>query len=432
MPRLPEPKTTIETSHAFMSWCGDVLEYLKSFEDKLSERIAEDQLHKSFLPRILQGVAPEKERDQLANKNFYPLEVPKKDIIFLFSPLSNSEIEKISLQEHAYDLDGKSLQVKLNRSHVFIDREKDFSCHLGDEGASTYAKEIFLPDLSFPFLPYSRKFLDVQIMSEVTPIEKSRFLSDFSLDNLVLQGGHTARDLKMETGLIPYWNMLTKKENVGSGVSGMEGLFRWSIPPEEDKNADLRKGSPHIVHRALREDGTPAPITFRDPCFESQWEFKYIYYSIIREINTIPTDMFNYPVLGSQELNLKDSFWYRNFLQSAKLTQRDIDFFLNLLPEVKRGFYRSKPVFVENCSGERLKEMMGEKRKFNDYLWYLKSDELEEKTVLEEIKLMVIKLKASSIEDEMKFLLEDRINYFASICSLFLPMNFECIGYLQS
>lgn len=430
MSRIPDPKTII-SSDAFKVWCESTDNYLKSFENELIQRIAKAQRRYFSRPRIMQALAPLEFLQQLKEKRLYPLVDPGKlkDKCLLFAPVSNSHIENLCRGKHAYTAKGHRLSVRLSRSLVFVEREKELSRYFGEDVNSTLVKEYYLPDLSFPFLPYSRKFLELELIGQYSPHDENFVREHFSAGDLLLQGGQTASDLNITKSLIPVWNVYSRKVTLGIQVGQTEkGSYVWH-PGKKDE--DFKEDDILIIHRALDRQGNPVKFTWRDRCLESELKPHVVECSNIKEVNQVP-GILSYPVIGSKQPDIVGNFWYRTFLQSASLTQRDLDFLLSLLPET-RGSLRRTEIQVENCSDSKFNDFVSQSRAFYDYLWYLDFGDMTRELGKRAMKVLSIHFEAAESDPkELDFLLEERANYFASICKLHLPMNIECKGYLRN
>jgi hypothetical protein len=430
MSRVPDPKDII-SSDAFKVWCEATDEYVKTFENELIQRIAKAQRRHFSRPRILQALAPLEVVHHLEAKNFYPLVDPRdlKDKCLLFAPISNSRIESLCRGEHAYIAKEHRLSVRLRRSLVFVERERELLRYFGEDADSTLAKRYYLPDLSFPFLPYSRKFLELELTGQHSPLDEHYVREQFSAGDLLLASGQTASELNITRSSIPIWNILSKKQSLGSqvGYQAETGRYVWH-PSENDE--DFRNEHLLIIHRAHDKMGNSVKFTWRDRRLESELQPRVIEYSIIKEVSQIP-EILSHPVVGSEQPDARDNFWYRTFLQSASLTQRDLDFLLNLLPET-RGKLRRTEIQLEDCNESMFSDFVSHSRPFFDYLWYLDFGDMTRQLGKRAMKVLSIHFEAAeSAPEKLDFLLEDRANYFTSICKLHLPMNIECRGYLR-
>ena len=425
--RIPNPKSVINST-AFRIWCEAVKEQLDNIENTMIRRIAESQRREFTQPPIIQGLAPIEFASQLAEKWFFPM-IDIKDFCkegLLFAPLSNTELEKLSGEIHTYRVENKRLPIKLVRSKIFFPLERRLSCHFGDEEASTWAKFTYLPDLSFPFLPYSRKFLSLELPKNFTSMEQKMIIEKFSPESLMLKDGRTGRDVGIANDLIPVWNVKSGNVTVGNRVSAAsDGLYQW----QPNANDSLYEGDTYIIHCARDIAGNPVEICMSGGKFVSEFRFHRLEYSIIKEIDKFPS-IFRYTVIGNEKIDAADNFWYRNYLQTTWITEKDIVQFLELIPVTRRTLKLVKIEMVDFSENDS-RLFKYDDRKFFDHMWYIGRLDLETKFDFQSKKGISMHFEFLKNEDDnLFFIAEDIMNYFTSFCKLQMPDNTLCYSYL--
>jgi len=425
---FPTPDTII-SSDAFMNWCEAVEEYVEAFSNDLCARIALEQRRGCRDFRIIQGLVRRRMISHAEELGFYPIKKAKEleNKILLFAKLSESDINSLCEGTHSYVLDGRRVSVHLKRTDEFIKAEENLSRYFSDKAAAVWVKYDYLPHLTFPFLPYSRKFIEIEVGGERAPEDTIKIRSALNLDRFEFDAKTTFKAGSLRRDLLPVWNVFATSIVVGPQVLvDDDGTFFWQ-PRESDP---LRTKDIHVLHGAVDKRGNAIKINYSSGRLVSELRFHRIDFSVIETVESVPK-FFDLPVVGEKEPSLTDHYWYRTFLQAAQLTKRDIGFLLDLVPET-RGLFELVDIEVNPCSETQIDRMLSDERPFFDHLWYLRRDEPLRSLSLEEIKVLTIHLKPkASVSEAPAFLIEDLANYFASICALFLPMNFDCQGVIR-
>jgi hypothetical protein len=424
---LPNPKTVIN-SKAFQIWCESVEEHLDNLENTMIRRIAEAQRREFTQPPIVQALAPIDFTSQLAEKWLFPM-IDIKDFRekgLLFAPLSNTELDKLSGAKHTYRVDNKQFPVKLVRSKIFFPLERRLSCHFGNEEVAACAKFTYLPELSFPFLPYSRKFLELEFSGKLTSLEQKMIFENFSPESLVLQDGRTGKDVGIVNDLIPVWNVKSGNVTVGNRVSATpEGLYQW----HPNANDSLYEGDTYIIHCAKDVANNKVNIWMSGKRLVSEFRFHRLEYSIIKGINNFPS-ILRLPVVGNEKINATDNFWYRNYLQTTMLTEKDIVQLIEMIPATK-GRFKLIKVELNDLSEYEFKNLNEINGPFLDFLWYLYED-VGNQFSRKDMKTLLMFFKVTNEKDKfLDFIDEDIMCFFTSICKIHLPSNINCWGYLE-
>lgn len=429
MSRFTDSKN-VTNSEAFRSWCESAEAYIGNFENELIEKIATKLQPISKRPRIIQGLCPKPYIAQLEELGLFPMPLADEinDRNLFFAPLSESDIDSLCQGTHTLLHAGQQLPARLKRSKAYLNNEKELSCYFGDHMIAFWAKRNYLPDLGFPFLPYSRKFLQLELPQEVISDYHKSLTNGTILDKLRLQNGRLAAEAKLRADLVPVWNVRGQRLTVGPQVDSTEkGHHVWR-PRSTDF---MNQGESHIVHRAFDRWGNPVSIIMNAGRIESELKFHTLELSTLHKVKHLPSIM-TYPVEGAQTVNVSDNFWYRNFFQSMSLTRSDLDVLLRLLPETD-SYLRIRSIELGRCSQSLFNRFKSHDRSFFDYLWYLEAAKQTSALTISDISVLELEfepLKEKNGDDA--FLLEDRANYFTSICKLHLPVTVECWGEVRT
>lgn len=425
MKTLPNPDTIIR-SDAFAAWCRSVNEYIENFEEQIIEKIADKRQPAFQRAAIVQGVCPKAFLAQLEELGLFPM--PRADghdtSILLFAPFPESKLEALSRSTHTLRYLDQQIPVRLQRSKAYLNNESELCCYFNDHMIEYWAKHEYLHDLSFPFLPYSRKFLELEISPEVKNNLVQNPDGTALLESLILNSGLPAREKKMSVDLVPVWNVRARRLTAGPQVSSTpEGLWVW-----QPRSGDiLDQGKEHIIHRAFDKAGNPVPVRMNQGRIESDLKFHTLEFSTIHEVKHLPS-ILTYPVVGTHKANTADNYWYRNFFQSISFTHSDLAILIQLLPET-REYLRLSDVELVQCSQTVYDRLVSDERPFFDHLWYLGADRQTSSLGISGVRLLELALEPLKNDDEDgAFLIEDRVNYFASICNLYLPVGVGCWG----
>jgi hypothetical protein len=428
MPTLPNPDSVIR-SDAFATWCRAVNDYIENFEDQIIEKIAEKRQPAFQRSGIVQGVCPRTFLAQLEEIGLFPM--PRADEshagLLLFAPLPESMLNTLCQGTHSLCYLDQQIQVRLKRSTAYLNSERELCCYFDDRMIEYWAKHEYLQDLCFPFLPYSRKFLELELPAAVKNSLSREPDSTTIVQCLTLNDGRPANEAGMRVDLVPVWNVRARRLTAGPQVSRTgEGLYVW-----QPRSGDiLDQGKNHIIHRALDQHGNPVAVRMNQGRIESDLKFHTLEFSTIHDVQHLPS-ILTYPVVGTRKVNLADNYWYRNFFQSISFTHSDLAILLQLLPETK-GYLHLARTELGQCSQTIYNKLVSDQRPFFDYLWYLDSDKQVSSPEISGVRLLELSLEPLVDKDKNgEFLLQDRVNYFVSVCRMYLPVILECWGGLR-
>ncbi len=426
-------------SSAFLEWCQELDKGLARSEQRIASRIAESQRYHKPRPRVYEAVLPDSLKDKAAERGLYPIrDDPSDRKVLLFAPLDTAEIESLEKGEHEYHSeDGGIVPLRLKRSSRFIEPERDFAAYFSHEGMASWAKREYLPLLTFPFLPYSRKFLDVEFGAPDGQ-GAAQVPANLDLGRIVLEDGVTARDRGLLRDWQPFWNVFFTTTNVGAAVERDSGP-NYSWRPRADD--PLSPGRLYVLHRAFDGGGKPVPIELREGAFVSDTKFMKLQFSVVGEFSD---EQFRnieqlveqrrieerFSILGREDVGETELFWYRNFLQSLHITKKDVSFLLGLLPETRNRltFWDS---FLAKPSPQQYQGFVEKGRWFYDYLWYLGEAESFGHADPDTMRFLRLLFRRKKVPDREAALAGECANYMASICRQFLPPYFECRGFLE-
>jgi hypothetical protein len=189
MPPVPDEKDII-TSDAFRSWCRAVNDYIQDFENRMIRKIAESRESPKRHAGVVQALCPKPFLSQLEDIGLFPM--PRynvdPDTQLLFAPFSESKLSKLSKGNHYLRLNGQEIPVQLKRTHAFLENERKLFCYFNDHMVDYWAKHECLQDLRFPFLPYSRKFIEIEPVEGISDTFSNYDSQSNILETLIIQG----------------------------------------------------------------------------------------------------------------------------------------------------------------------------------------------------------------------------------------------------
>jgi hypothetical protein len=428
MKTFPDHKAVIH-SNAFASWCKASRDYFENFENQLLEKIAAARQPASQRPRIIQALCPSRFLAQLEEIGLFPMpQVEGKHTgLSLFAPLTESRLNTLCQGVHSLRYLDQQIPVRFKRNKAYLENEKELCCYFNDRMVEYWAKHEYLPDMSFPFLPYSRKFLDLELPAAFRNRLSQESNSSAIIENLILKDGLPAKEVKMRADLVPVWNVRARRLTTGPQVSSTaDGLYVW-----QPRSGDiLDQDKDHIIHRAFDRNHNQVAVRMNHGRIESDLKFHTLEFSTIYDVTHLPS-ILTHPVVGTKKINVADNYWYRNFFQSISFTHSDLAILLQLLPETK-GYLRLAKIELGQCSETIYNQLVSDKRPFFDYLWYLGAGRQASSLGISGLRLLEMALEPLGDRDgDVAFLVEDRVNYFSSVCNLYSPVTVECWGAIQ-
>jgi hypothetical protein len=422
MPRLPETSTIRDTA-AFAHWAEAASAYIEQIETGMLHRVALEQREPIPSPRIRQTVLePATFPGSFQDYRFFPMESPGEPTHHLFfAQLAESEIVQLCRRIHSYrNAGGESIPVRFRRFQGYFGHERQLATHLGRVDP-VFNKQLHLPSLRFPFLPYTRKFLEL-VTEAGRPLPGPIYLHHVQL----IDRPAGLKD-RLVQGYVPVWNVVTSTKFLQHVDPQPDQRWTWQPLPN-----DFESEVPVIIHEVRKRNAPPLPpgtVRFADGRrIESNYAFDEIVYSEILEVPRVLPGAFDAcPVVGAHIGEAVDLHWHRLFLQSMQLTRSDLYALLSMIPEVA-GRFSIDRLSIEPATRDALD------RRFTDYLWYhergLTADDSGASLPGTEQVLRIALKPWPHNETERDFLEEDRVHYFASICSLFLPFWMRVEGVL--
>lgn len=426
MNKLPEP-STIKDSMAFVHWCEEAGRYIEQFETQVMQRVALEQRNPVKPPLVYQTVInPEQFPGVIQDFRFYKMpaagEIAHGHNV-LFAALSESNIEKLCRETHTFHIEGQDpLSVRFKRSSLFFDAEEKLVRRLGQIDP-IYARQLHFSTLSYPFLPYTRKFVTM-VQENGQPVRAPFFLSQLALQPELVE----LREKLLGPGMCPVWNVLTDTKFVQQVEQPTPD--RWIWQPQE---SDFRYDVPPIIHAVRKRNAPDFPAgsvaVVEGRRIESAYAFDEIEYSEIETIpENLPGTLTLYPVAGMSDADDRIQYWYRHFLQGFQLSRSDVAMLVHMLPAT-HGRFEVRELTVEPIKNTR--ENVFADDRFKNHLWYLQRNQWLSGFSAEQIRVVSVQCVRTAFgEDNCDFLDEDRIHFLASVIEQHLPAGFMCRGIL--
>ena len=447
MPELPDA-SQVFNSNDFSVWAREMEQYIALFEQVIAQKVAWQQTKKYAFRPVLQTVINRKDLgfQQIGAEGFFEmklddLDVPGENLLFL--PLSNDTIEELCRKNHIY-FDSESSErhiFRFQRVESFVDQEEIFRLS-NAVSSSLNAKSRFLPNLSFPFLPYSRKFVRIvdeegKTLTLSRQLPKPLIASNITFEGVDLETGQIIRSA-FNAEIVPVWNVSTNSKMVQSWVELVKHKdtrgHKWRIE-EGSFNETVDYTILEVLHRNKPVLGTPeitAEYVFhKDP-------FDRVRFS---QVHDVPEKLSNPPfrqwVSGksNQSIDRTSAYWYRQFIQSFQFTESDILQYLSMIEDA-REVLRYDHIRTEKLSDKTLDASQELSLKFSNPLWYLRANQGGVDGSLgafTEVQIVFSLNKESANSSGLPgYIIQDLVNYFCALCGLKLPYGVRCKGVIDS
>lgn len=422
----------VDDSDAFSHWAEEMTQYLERIEESLVQQVALEQLSGGDGPLIHQGVVDiDKHGTTYRAHGFHPvLDDDAGQRSSRLARLSESALRSLCEGRHYYHHDGQRIPVYFRRSEQYLAREQDLS-HFFGSARGLFAKQQFLPLLTFPFLPYHRKYVEV-VDEEGQPVPVSRRLPRTLFPEkieLVDVPSETASSIVHRTTR-PVWNVSTSTMYVANQVhEAADGYWEWT-----PQASDFRTDSTLIIHE-VRKRGLADPIPSMHAGSDrivSRFEFDEIRFSEIEPLRAVPpASLFLLPVVSHRALDRGALYWFRSFVQSFQLTRGDVEMLLSLVP-VTRDRFRVLDIHATPCPSETSQDLSDGTFRFWDPLWYVRPDRSAATGSANLTQLNLTLGLRPDAEARADLLDEDRVHFFAALCGLFLPAHVLCRGVFEA
>jgi|GEM_PF-4887344 len=436
----------------FESWKQATQQHILDMEDVLIQKIAREQIARFENTPIIQTLFDTTSRqitiENLSNFNkLYPMDIGDEglDSPLVFLPFSETQIQKLCNTTHTYSNTEMDIPIVLKRDDYYIDKEKHWG-NIISYGFLKNGKDQFLPHLAFPFLPFSRKYVRIEIDDTAESSTDYTLPEEFEIENIKFNLQNVKLNetdiSKISNTVVPIWNIKLKELPIGfysrPYTINEENGHRVRLDQIEN---DLDLKAQHLYHQVGRK-GTGAKTVWSNtasfknlpiadyknglptPCLTSTNVIDFVRLSEIHKFTPTNELQENITQWASavDHILYTDLYWFRQFVMAFQLTESDIVKLISMITG------QNSPLKLKSISKHRETPdflQWQKNQKFSDYTWYLKDLDAEDE-LIDQWTIINLNFVIRNNKFFPDYVVEDFANYIASLCSLYFPFGAKC------